>query len=72
MNSTLNSVKSLELQLPDQIATELDPLVRAGFYQSAEEAVHHSLKDFLSQPVSTLAEEHQREDIAWTLREASK
>jgi Arc/MetJ-type ribon-helix-helix transcriptional regulator len=65
-------MKSLELELPDRVAAELDDLVKAGFYQTAEEAVRHALNEFLRHHTSAVAEKHQREDIAWALREAQR
>jgi Arc/MetJ-type ribon-helix-helix transcriptional regulator len=67
---TLLVMKSLELELPDRVAAELDELVKAGLYHNAQEAVRHALNEFLRHHASTLAEKHQREDIAWALREA--
>ena len=69
---TLPTMKSLELELPDQVAVELDELVRAGFYRDAQEAVCHALKEFLRHHASALTEQHQREDIAWALREVQR
>jgi Arc/MetJ-type ribon-helix-helix transcriptional regulator len=65
-------VKSLELELPDQVAAELDELVKAGLYHNAQEAIRHALKEFLRAHASTLAKQHQREDIAWALRDAPR
>ena len=63
-------MKSLELELPDRVAAELEGLVKAGLYSNAQEAVRHALHEFLRRHASALAEKHQREDIAWALREA--
>jgi Arc/MetJ-type ribon-helix-helix transcriptional regulator len=65
-------MKSLELQLPDWVAAELDDLVKAGLYPNAQEAVRHALNEFLRHQASALSEKHQREDIAWALREAGR
>jgi Arc/MetJ-type ribon-helix-helix transcriptional regulator len=65
-------MKSLEVELPDRMAAELEGLVKAGLYPNAQEAVRHALGEFLRHHASTLAEMHQREDIAWALREAQR
>ena len=65
-------MKSLELELPDRVAAELDGLVKAGLYYDAQEAVRHALNEFLRHHASALAAKHQREDIAWALREAQR
>jgi Arc/MetJ-type ribon-helix-helix transcriptional regulator len=62
-------MKSLELELPDQMAVELEDLVTAGLYNNAQDAIRHALKGFLRQHTSTLSERHQREDITWALRQ---
>lgn len=69
-HSTLLIMKSLELELPDRVVVELEELVKAGLYPNAQEAVRHALSDFLRRHASALAENHQREDIAWALHEA--
>ncbi len=63
-------MKQVDLELPDQVAAELDELVKAGLYPTAQEAVRHAVNEFLRRHASALAEKHQREDIAWALREA--
>ncbi|MBE7499993.1 MAG: hypothetical protein HS113_06715 [Verrucomicrobiales bacterium] len=65
-------MKSLEMELPDRMAAELEGLVEAGLYPNPQEAVRHALSEFLRHHASTLAEKHQREDIAWALREARR
>ena len=65
-------MKSLELELPDQLAAKLDDLVKAGLYPSAEEAVRHALNEFLRHHASVLAEQQQRKDIAWALQDAPR
>jgi len=61
-------MKSLELELPDQVAAELDGMVRAGLYLNAQEAIRHALREWMRQHASALAEQHQREDIACAIQ----
>jgi Arc/MetJ-type ribon-helix-helix transcriptional regulator len=63
-------MKSLHLDLPDRLFAELEQLVREGLYSNPQEAIGCALRDFLRRHASELAEEHQREDIAWALDEA--
>ena len=65
-------MKSLELELPEQLAARLDELVKAGLYHNPQEAVRHALDEFLRHHASVLAEQHQREDIAWALRDVAR
>jgi hypothetical protein len=44
--------------------------MKAGLYHESQEAVRHAVTEFLPHHASALAEKHQREDIAWALREA--
>ncbi len=61
-------MKSLELELPDQVAAELDGMVRAGLYLNTQEAIRQALREWLRQHASAMAEQHQREDIAWAAK----
>ena len=70
--SYVGVMKSLELELPDRVAAELDEMVKAGLYPNAQEAVREALNHFLRHHASALAEKHQCDDIAWALREAQR
>jgi len=65
-------MKHVELELPDQVAAELDELVKAGLYPDAQEAVRRALSEFLRRHASILSEKHQRDDIAWALHETQR
>ena len=62
-------MKSLQIELPDKLAEELDSLVKAGWFSSEAEVIHLALLEFVRQYRFELLERFQREDIAWALRQ---
>ncbi len=60
-------MKTLEVELPDEIAREVDNAVRAGVFESVVEVVRVALREFISRRRFELMERQQREDIAWAL-----
>ena len=62
-------MKSIQIELPEKLAHELDMLVQEGWFHSAEEAIRFALLGFLRQHRLELLEQFQREDITWALRE---
>jgi Arc/MetJ-type ribon-helix-helix transcriptional regulator len=60
-------MKSMQLELPDKLADELNRLVKAGWFRTEEEAIRMAIVDFLSERHLDLAERFQREDIDWSL-----
>ncbi|MFQ5863900.1 MAG: ribbon-helix-helix domain-containing protein [bacterium] len=62
-------MKSLEVELPDKLAQELDSMVKAGWFNSEAEIVRLALLEFVRRHRLELLERFQREDIAWALRQ---
>ena len=62
-------MKSLEVKLPDEMAAELEALVRRGWFQSEDEVVRAALIDFLRHHRLDLLEKYQRDDIAWAVQQ---
>lgn len=60
-------MKSVQVELPDKVADELNLLVLSGWFLSEEEVVRTALMDFLRHHRTELLERFQREDIAWAL-----
>ena len=58
-------MKSLQIELPDELAHELDQIVAAGWFSSQAEVVRLALSDFVRRRRFELLERFQREDIAW-------
>jgi Arc/MetJ-type ribon-helix-helix transcriptional regulator len=62
-------MKQLQVELPDKIASEVEALVKAGWFHTQDEVIRTALLDFLRHRTLELTESFQREDIAWALRQ---
>ena len=62
-------VKTLQVELPEEIAREVENAVEAGAFANASEVVRAALRDFVSRRRFELMEHQQMEDIAWAVRE---
>ncbi len=62
-------MKSVQVELPDKLAEEIDSLVKAGWFQSEAEVVRLALVEFMRRHRLELLERFQREDIAWALQQ---
>jgi Arc/MetJ-type ribon-helix-helix transcriptional regulator len=60
-------MKSIQIELPEKLAQELDTLVQRGWFQSEEEAIRFALLEFMEWHRFELLEQLQRKDIAWAL-----
>jgi len=60
-------VKTLQFELPDQLAKEIERLVRAGWFVSEGEIVRLALAEFVKHHRFQLQEQFQRDDIQWAL-----
>ena len=60
-------MKSIQIELPEKLAQELDTLIQRGWFQSEEEAIHFALLKLIQRYRFELLEQFQREDIAWAL-----
>jgi Arc/MetJ-type ribon-helix-helix transcriptional regulator len=64
-------MKTLQVELPDEMAREVENAVEAGTFENAAEVVRASLREFISRRRFELMEQQQLQDIAWALREKS-
>ena len=62
-------MKTLQIQVPDQLAVEIDNVIRSGLFENADEVVRQAIREFVRASRYRLLEQQQREDIAWVLRE---
>ncbi|MGH8066999.1 MAG: ribbon-helix-helix domain-containing protein [Candidatus Entotheonellia bacterium] len=62
-------MKSIQIELPEQLAQAIDVLVQQGWFSSKEEVIRFALLEFVRQHRLELIEQFQREDIAWALRQ---
>jgi putative addiction module CopG family antidote len=64
-------MKTLQVELPDQMAHEIADAVEAGKFENATEVVRAALREFISHRQFELMERQQLDDIAWALNEKS-
>ena len=64
-------MKTLQVELPDQMAHEIADAVEAGKFENATEVVRAALREFISRGRFELMEQQQLKDIAWALNEKS-
>ena len=63
-------MSTLQVELPDQLATELRSVVQAGWFADEKEILLTALREFLRGRRWELAERFQQEDIQWALQTA--
>jgi Arc/MetJ-type ribon-helix-helix transcriptional regulator len=63
-------MKSLNIEVPDRMAADIERLVRDGFFPSEAEFARVALASFIRTHQAELQERFQREDIAWAVAEA--
>jgi putative addiction module CopG family antidote len=64
-------MKIMQVELPDQLAREVETAVQSGRFENADEVVRTALRDFLTNRRFELLEQQQMQDITWALREQS-
>lgn len=64
-------MKTLQVELPDQMAREVAEVVEAGQFENVTEVVRAALREFISRRRFELMERQQLDDIAWALDEKS-
>lgn len=58
-------MKTIQVELPDELAAEVEGYIRAGWFHSEEDAIRSALKGLRYQV--KLQERFIREDIEWGL-----
>jgi Arc/MetJ-type ribon-helix-helix transcriptional regulator len=64
-------MKTMQLELPDQLARDIETAVKSGHFESAGDVVRVALRDFLTNRRFELLEQQQLHDVDWALREKS-
>lgn len=59
----------MQVELPDQLAREVESAVQSGRFENAGELVRVAQRDFLSNRRFELLEQQQLQDVALALRE---
>lgn len=64
-------MKTLQVELPDQMADEVKDAVETGKFVDAADVVRTALREFISHRRFELMEQQQLADVAWALNERS-
>jgi Arc/MetJ-type ribon-helix-helix transcriptional regulator len=62
-------MQTMQVELPDQLAREVESAVQSGRFENAGELVRVAQRDFLSNRRFELLEQQQLQDVALALRE---
>jgi Arc/MetJ-type ribon-helix-helix transcriptional regulator len=62
-------MKIIQVELPERVTTELDTLVKDGWFADEAQIIRLALHEFVQRNRFALMERFQREDIAWALQQ---
>lgn len=62
-------MKTLQIELPDQLAREVESAVETGRFENPTDVIRAALREFLASRRFELMERQQLQDISWALRE---
>jgi len=63
-------VKTLSINIPDNLAAQINDYVKAGFFSSEPDVILAAISDFVRRNRIDLMERFAREDIEWAKKEA--
>jgi Arc/MetJ-type ribon-helix-helix transcriptional regulator len=63
-------MKSLVVEVPEQVAAELQRLVAGGWFRTESDVARQALIEFVRARHVELHEQFQREDISWAVAES--
>ena len=63
-----NTMKTLEIEIPDQLGRQIEELVRRGWFTDQKDLARQALGEFLRHHRLELQEQHQLDDIEWARR----
>lgn len=61
-------MKSVQVELPDKLAAEVEAYVRAGWFGSEADVIRTALAEFIRRNRLELLDRFMRDDIDWALR----
>jgi Arc/MetJ-type ribon-helix-helix transcriptional regulator len=62
-------MKTISVELPERLTEEINTLVETGWFVDETELVRAALREFIRRNRFGLAEQFQRDDIAWALQQ---
>jgi Arc/MetJ-type ribon-helix-helix transcriptional regulator len=63
-------MKTLSINVPDNLAAEINDFVKAGFFHSEPDVILAAMSEFVRRNRVDLMERFAREDIEWAKKEA--
>jgi Arc/MetJ-type ribon-helix-helix transcriptional regulator len=60
---------SLQIELPDKLAEEVQRLVQSGWFETEQEIIRLALIDFIRRHEAALTEQFQLEDVSWAVKQ---
>ena len=63
-------MKKLSVDIPDNLAAQIDDYVKAGFFPSEPDVILAAMSEFVRRNRVDLMERSAREDIEWAKKEA--
>ena len=61
-------MKSVQVELPDKLAAEVEAYVRAGWFGSEADVIRTALAEFIRRNRLELLDRFMRDDIDWALK----
>ena len=61
-------MKTIQVELPEKLAAELEAYVKTGWFSSEAEVVRAALMEFVRRNRVGLLERFMRDDIEWALK----
>jgi len=65
-------VKTLSIDIPDNLAAQINEYVKAGFFISEPDVILAAMSEFVRRNQVDLMERFAREDIKWAKKEATE
>lgn len=65
-------MKTMTLELPENLATDVENAVKAGWFTDSQEAIRQAVREFLNSRRLLMQERQQLEDIEWARRTAKR
>jgi len=65
-------MRVLQVELPGKIASEIDALIKGGWFTNETEIVRLALLEFVGRHRFELLEQFHRDDIDWAIQQKNK
>lgn len=62
-------MKSIQVELPDKLASEIEKLVQSGWFHNDQELIRYALTEFVRHNLLELTQKYQMEDIEQVLQQ---